>query len=68
MTIQVAFIGLGVMSNPVAGHLSTKGRNASLPLTAQLDQFYGEVENVNGARWESSSLFARMEMLREGRV
>jgi 3-hydroxyisobutyrate dehydrogenase len=41
---------------------------ASLPLTALVDQFYAEVQNMNGARWDTSSLFARMEMLRKGRV
>jgi 3-hydroxyisobutyrate dehydrogenase len=40
---------------------------ASLPLTAIVDQFYAEVENMNGARWDTSSLFARMEMLRNRR-
>ncbi|MDE3114450.1 MAG: NAD(P)-dependent oxidoreductase [Pseudomonadota bacterium] len=37
---------------------------ASLPLTALVDQFYAEVEAMGGARWDTSSLFARMEKLR----
>ena len=41
---------------------------ASLPVTALVDQFYAEVENMDGARWDTSSLFARMELLRKGRV
>jgi 3-hydroxyisobutyrate dehydrogenase len=39
---------------------------ASLPLTALVDQFYAEVENMGGRRWDTSSLFARMEKLRRG--
>ncbi|MBU6443351.1 MAG: NAD(P)-dependent oxidoreductase [Alphaproteobacteria bacterium] len=39
---------------------------ASLPLTALVDQFYAEVEAMGGARWDTSSLFARMEKLRSG--
>ena len=37
---------------------------ASLPLTALVDQFYAEVEAMGGGRWDTSSLFARMEKLR----
>lgn len=36
----------------------------SLPLTALVDQFYAEVEKMGGRRWDTSSLFARMEKLR----
>jgi 3-hydroxyisobutyrate dehydrogenase len=36
----------------------------SLPLTALVDQFYAEVEAMGGRRWDTSSLFARMEKLR----
>jgi 3-hydroxyisobutyrate dehydrogenase len=45
-----------------------RNNGAALPLTALVDQFYAEVENMDGARWDTSSLFARMEMLRKGRV
>jgi 3-hydroxyisobutyrate dehydrogenase len=38
----------------------------SLPVTALVDQFYGEVEKMGGKRWDTSSLFARMEKLRSG--
>jgi 3-hydroxyisobutyrate dehydrogenase len=41
---------------------------ASLPITALIDQFYAEVEKMGGRRWDTSSLFARMEKLRDGRV
>jgi 3-hydroxyisobutyrate dehydrogenase len=37
---------------------------ASLPVTALVDQFYADVENMGGRRWDTSSLFARMEKLR----
>ncbi len=40
---------------------------ASLPVAALVDQFYTEIENMGGKRWDTSSLFARMERLRTGR-
>jgi 3-hydroxyisobutyrate dehydrogenase len=33
---------------------------ASLPVTAVVDQFYGEVEALGGKRWDTSSLLARL--------
>jgi 3-hydroxyisobutyrate dehydrogenase len=33
---------------------------ASLPVTAAVDQFYGEVEALGGKRWDTSSLLARL--------
>ncbi len=45
-----------------------RNNGASLPVTALVDQFYAEVENMDGARWDTSSLFARMELLRKGRA
>jgi len=44
-----------------------RGNGASLPLTALVDNFYAEVENMGGSRWDTSSLFARMEFLRTRR-
>ena len=44
-----------------------RASGASLPVTALVDHFYAEVENMGGSRWDTSSLFARMEMLRTGR-
>jgi 3-hydroxyisobutyrate dehydrogenase len=38
----------------------------SLPLTALVDQFYAEVENLGGKRWDTSSLFVRQETARKG--
>jgi 3-hydroxyisobutyrate dehydrogenase-like beta-hydroxyacid dehydrogenase len=40
---------------------------ASLAMAALVDQFYGEVERMGGKRWDTSSLFARTEALRQGR-
>jgi len=40
---------------------------ASLALAALVDQFYGEVERMGGGRWDTSSLFARTELLRQPR-
>ena len=34
---------------------------ATLPVTALVDQFYGEVQKLGGARWDTSSLLARLE-------
>jgi 3-hydroxyisobutyrate dehydrogenase len=37
-------------------------RNKSqLPVTALVDQFYGEVQKFGGGRWDTSSLLARLE-------
>ena len=33
---------------------------ASLPLTALVDQFYGEVQRMGGQRWDTSALIARL--------
>jgi 3-hydroxyisobutyrate dehydrogenase len=38
---------------------------ASLPATAMIDQFYAEVENMGGKRWDTSSLFARLEFIKQ---
>ena len=36
---------------------------ASLPLTALVDQFYGDVQNPGGGRWDTSSLIERLRKL-----
>ena len=41
--------------------LDEAGRNgASLPVTALVDQFYGDVQRMGGGRWDTSSLIARL--------
>ena len=35
----------------------------SLPMTALVDQFYADVQNMGGNRWDTSSLLARLEAL-----
>ncbi len=35
----------------------------SLPLTALVDQFYKDVQNMKGGRWDTSSLLARLEAI-----
>ncbi|MEO0620240.1 MAG: NAD(P)-dependent oxidoreductase [Pseudomonadota bacterium] len=41
--------------------LAEASRNgASLPVTALVDQFYGEVQKMGGKRWDTSSLVARL--------
>jgi len=42
-----------------------RNNGASLPLAALVDQFYAEVENMGGRRWDTSSLFARTERARK---
>ncbi len=34
---------------------------ANLPVTALVDQFYAEIQNMGGNRWDTSSLLARLE-------
>jgi 3-hydroxyisobutyrate dehydrogenase len=42
------------------------GRNgAALPVTQLVDHFYAEVEAMGGKRWDTSSLFARLEAQRK---
>ncbi|WP_101066437.1 NAD(P)-dependent oxidoreductase [Roseovarius salinarum] len=36
---------------------------ASLPVTALVDQFYKEVQNMGGGRWDTSSLFKRLRKI-----
>jgi 3-hydroxyisobutyrate dehydrogenase len=38
-----------------------RNNHARLPLTALVDQFYGEVQAMGGRRWDTSSLLARLE-------
>jgi 3-hydroxyisobutyrate dehydrogenase-like beta-hydroxyacid dehydrogenase len=40
--------------------------NAHLPVTALVDQFYAEVQNLGGNRWDTSSLIAPLERIRRG--
>jgi len=37
-----------------------KHNQASLPVTALVDQFYGDVQKLGGNRWDTSSLLARL--------
>lgn len=46
---------LGIVLN------EAKTNGASLPLTALVDQFYGDVQKLGGNRWDTSSLLARLE-------
>jgi 3-hydroxyisobutyrate dehydrogenase-like beta-hydroxyacid dehydrogenase len=32
-----------------------------LPVTNLVDQFYADVQDMGGSRWDTSSLFARMQ-------
>jgi 3-hydroxyisobutyrate dehydrogenase len=42
-----------------------KHNGAILPITELVDRFYAEVEVMGGRRWDTSSLFARQERLRQ---
>jgi 3-hydroxyisobutyrate dehydrogenase len=35
---------------------------ARLPLTALVDQFYGDVQDLGGNRWDTSSLIRRLRL------
>lgn len=52
------------------GHVLAEARRngAALPVTATVDQFYKEVENLGGGRWDTSSLFKRLEALRNAKL
>jgi 3-hydroxyisobutyrate dehydrogenase-like beta-hydroxyacid dehydrogenase len=39
---------------------------AALPVTALVDQFYAEVEQMGGQRWDTSSLLALLDSKRRG--
>jgi len=55
------------MRKDLAICLAEARRNgAALPVAALVDQFYAEVEAMGGRRWDTSSLFARLEKLRSG--
>jgi 3-hydroxyisobutyrate dehydrogenase len=34
---------------------------SKLPLTALVDQFYADVQDMGGKRWDTSSLLARLQ-------
>lgn len=38
-----------------------RANGSSLPVTALIDQFYAEIIGMGGARWDTSSLLARLE-------
>ncbi|MBU2873910.1 NAD(P)-dependent oxidoreductase [Marinobacter salexigens] len=38
--------------------------NASLPVTALVDQFYGDIQEMGGKRWDTSSLIQRLRKFR----
>jgi 3-hydroxyisobutyrate dehydrogenase-like beta-hydroxyacid dehydrogenase len=38
--------------------------SAELPVTALVDQFYAEIQDMGGGRWDTSSLIARLERKR----
>ena len=39
---------------------AARENGASLPLTATVDQYYADVPAMGGARWDTSSLIARL--------
>jgi len=43
-----------------------RSNGAVLPVTALVDEFYSEVQLMGGGRWDTSSLIARLERLKEG--
>ena len=52
------------MSKDLGICLATADENgASLPVTALVDQFYKDVQKMGGGRWDTSSLFKRLQAL-----
>lgn len=41
-----------------------KRNGATLPVTALVEQFYGDVQNLGGKRWDTSSLIVRFDALK----
>ena len=55
------------MRKDLAILLNEADRNgAALPVTALVDQFYKEIQNMGGNRWDTSSLLKRLQKLSEG--
>ena len=40
---------------------TARDTGASIPLTAQIDMYYADVQAMGGARWDTSSLIARLD-------
>ena len=52
------------MRKDLGSCLATADENgASLPVTALVDQFYKDVQKMGGGRWDTSSLFKRLQAL-----
>ena len=45
-----------------------RANQAHLPVAALVDQFYSEVQALGGNRWDTSSLIARLEAMKNGNV
>jgi 3-hydroxyisobutyrate dehydrogenase len=43
-----------------------RANGASLPVTALVDEFYAEIQEMGGRRWDTSSLIARLERNKRG--
>ena len=43
-----------------------RANQAHLPVAALVDQFYSEVQAIGGNRWDTSSLIARLESMKNG--
>ena len=44
-----------------------RANQAHLPVVALVDQFYSEVQALGGNRWDTSSLIARLEAMKNGK-
>ena len=44
--------------------VEASANGAELPVTALVDQFYAEIQDMGGGRWDTSSLIARLERKR----
>ena len=58
-------IAVNWMRKDLAITLAEARRNgARLPLTALVDQFYADVQEMGGGRWDTSSLIRRLDQAR----
>ena len=56
---RMLLLGSGELGKEVA--IEAQRLGIGLPVTEQVDSFYGQVQEMGGARWDTSSLFARMQ-------
>jgi 3-hydroxyisobutyrate dehydrogenase-like beta-hydroxyacid dehydrogenase len=54
-------IGVDFIDAPVSGGDAGAPNGARVPVTALVDQFYADVQQAGGRRWDTSSLIIRLK-------